>query len=159
HDAGLLDAELDRAALGALHGGSDVHGHGADLRVRHHAARTEHLTEAADQRHHVGGGDTAIEIDVAALHLLHQVFRADHVSAGSLGFFRLGATREHANAQRAAGAVRQVDDAADHLVGVARIDAEIDRNLDGLVKLGLGALLDHLDGFSERVHLFAIDAV
>src|SRR6202030_11121 len=46
HDAGLLDAELDRAALGALHRRFDVHGHGADLRVRHHAARTEHLTEA-----------------------------------------------------------------------------------------------------------------
>src|SRR4051794_27404693 len=46
HDAGLLDPELDRAALGALDRAGDVHGHGADLRVRHHAARAEHLTEA-----------------------------------------------------------------------------------------------------------------
>src|SRR5205807_2136684 len=131
HNAGLLDAELDRAALGALHGGGDVHRHGADLRVRHHAARTEHLTEAADQRHHVGGCDTTIEVDRAALHLLNQVFGADDVSSRGLGFFRFRAAREHADAQGAAGAVRQIDDAANHLVGVTRIDAEIDRNLDG----------------------------
>src|SRR5690242_16419298 len=71
HDARLLDTELDRTALGALHGAGDVHGHGPDLRVRHHAARTEHLTETSDQRHHVGGRDAAVELDRAALHLLH----------------------------------------------------------------------------------------
>src|SRR4029079_14255552 len=102
NDAGLLDAELDRAALGALYGGGDVHRHGADLRVRHHAARPEHLTKATDQRHHVWGGDTTIEIDVAALHLLDQVFGADDVSPRSLGFFGFRATGEHADAQRAA---------------------------------------------------------
>src|SRR5262249_51686657 len=158
HDAGLLDAELDRAALGALDGGGDIHGHSADLRVWHHAAGPKHLTEAADQRHHVGRGDTAIEIDVAALHLLHQVLRADHVGAGGPGFVRFRTAREHADAQRAAGAVRQVDDATDHLVGVARINAEIDRNLDGLVELCLGARLDHLDGLRDRVGLLDIDA-
>src|SRR5262249_317812 len=79
NDTGLLDAELDVAALWALHRAGDVHGHRADFRVRHHAARTEHLTEATDQRHHVGSGDAAIEVDVAALYLLDQVFRTDHV--------------------------------------------------------------------------------
>ena len=53
------------------------------------------------------------------LHLLDQVLGADHVGAGGLRFVGLGAAREHADAQRAAGAVRQVDDAAHHLVGVA----------------------------------------
>ena len=32
---------------------------------------------------------------------------------------------EHGDAHVAAGAVRQVDHAADHLVGVARVDAEL----------------------------------
>ena len=58
---------------------------------------------------------------------------------------------------RAAGAVRQVDHAAHHLVGVARIDAEIHRDLDGLVELRLGALLDHLHRFVERIELLAVD--
>ena len=35
--------------LGSLHGLGDVHRHRADARVRHQPARTEHLTEAADE--------------------------------------------------------------------------------------------------------------
>ena len=128
------------------------------LRVRHHAARTQNLAEPADQRHQVGRGDAAVEIDVAALHLLDQILGADHVGAGGLGLVGLGAAREHGDPHAAAGAVRQVDDAAHHLVGVARIDAEIHRHLDGLVELGLGPLLDHLHRFFERIELGAVDA-
>ena len=58
-----------------------------------------------------------------------------------------------ADAHAAAGAVRQIDDAAHHLVGMARIDAEIHRDLDRLVELGLGALLDHLHRLFERIEL------
>src|SRR5690349_8102792 len=46
-DTRLLDAELDRTALGGLHRAGDVHRDRADLRVRHDAARTEDLTETA----------------------------------------------------------------------------------------------------------------
>ena len=67
---------------------------------------------------------------------LDQVLGADDVGAGGLGFIGLGAPGEHGDANVAAGAVRQVDDAADHLVGVARVDAEVHRHLDGLVELG-----------------------
>ena len=100
HDAGLLDAELDRAALGALHGAGDVHRDRADLRVRHQAARAQHLAEPADQRHHVGRGDAAVEVDLAALHLLDQILGADDVGAGGLGLVGLGAAREHARRAR-----------------------------------------------------------
>src|SRR5438477_11909907 len=41
HDAGLLDAELDATTLELRDRLRDVHRHGADLRVRHQAARTE----------------------------------------------------------------------------------------------------------------------
>ena len=63
------------------------------------------------------------------LHDLDQVLRADDVGAGSRGFVGLGAAGEHGDANGAAGAVRQVDHAADHLVGVARIDAEVHARL------------------------------
>src|SRR6185436_16058223 len=76
----------------------------------------------------------------------------------SLGLFGLRTAREHADAQCAAGAVRQVDDAAHHLVGVTGIDTEIDRNLDGLIELRLGARLDHLDRLGDRVSLLDINA-
>src|SRR5690606_41310558 len=40
-----------------------------------------------------------------------------------------------------AGAVREVDGAADHLVGLARVDAQAQGDLDGGVELDLGGLL------------------
>ena len=137
-DAGLLDAELDLAALGGLDRLGDVRGHGAELRVRHQALGAQHLAEAADDAHHVGRRDDAVEIDVAALDGLHQVFGADHVGAGRRGLLGLVALGEHGDADVLAGAGGQRDDAADHLVGVARIDAQVQRDFDRLVELGGG---------------------
>ena len=53
----------------------------------------------------------------------------------------------------------QVDDAAHHLVGVLGVDAEIHRDLDGLVELRLGALLDELDRLGERIELDPVDSL
>jgi hypothetical protein len=111
---------------------------GAELRVRHQALGAEHLTEAADDAHHVGRRDHAVEVDGAALDGLHQVLGADHVGAGRVRFLGLAAAGEHGDAHVLAGAGGQRDDAADHLVGVARIDAEVQRDLDRLVELGGG---------------------
>src|SRR4029079_916215 len=49
--------------------------------------------------------------------------------------------------------------ATHHLIGVTRVDAEVQRDLDGLVELRLGAFLHHLDGVSERIELCAIAAL
>ena len=50
HDAGLVDAELHLAGLDLLDRLRDVRRDGAGLRVRHQAARAEHLAEAAHAR-------------------------------------------------------------------------------------------------------------
>ena len=118
----------------------------------------KHFAEAADQTHHVGRGDAAVEVDLTGVDLLDQVLRADHVGAGGLGLVGLGAAREHADPHRASGAVRQRHHAADHLVGMLGIDAEVHRDLDGLIELRLGPLLDHLHGFRERIGLGGVDA-
>ncbi len=47
--------------------------------------------------------------------------------------------------------VREHDRAADHLVGVLRIDAEAKRQLDGLVELRELHLLHQGNGFFDRV--------
>ncbi len=159
HDAGLLDAEFDRAALGGDDRIGDVHRHGADLRVRHQAARAEHLAETSDQRHHVGRGDAAIEFDRAALDRGDEVFGADDVRAGRARFVSLGAAGEHRDLERAARAVGQVDDAAHHLVGMLGIDAEVDREFDGLVEFGDGVGFDELDRLIELVELGADDGL
>ena len=117
----------------------------------------ENLAEAADERHQVGGGDAAVEVDRAALDGGDEVLGADDVGPGFLGFVRLGAAREHRDAQGASRAVRQIDDAADHLVGVLRVDAEVEREFDRLVELGLGVGLDQLHRLVEGIKLGAFD--
>ena len=77
--------------------------------------------------------------------------------AGLARFVSLGPAREHRDAQRPPGAIRQVDDAAHHLVGVLGIDAEIDRKLHRLVEFGGGVGLDQLDGVLELVKLGPLD--
>ncbi len=157
-DTSLLDAEFDCTALGSSNSGCNVGGDGADLRVRHHATGAENLTETTDERHHVRGCNAAIEFDLAAIDDFEQFFRTDDVGASLLGFFSLVAASENSNANRAARAIRQVDDAADHLVGVARIDAEVHRDFDGFIELGDSTFLDETDSSRQIVQLVAIDA-
>jgi hypothetical protein len=122
-----------------LDGCGDVHGHGAELRVRHQAARAEHLAETADQRPSCPAWRCSDRSRSCRPDGFDQVFGADDVGAGGLGFVGLGAAGEHGDAHVRPVPFGSVDDAADHLVGVARIDAEVHRDLDGLVELG-GAL-------------------
>src|SRR5271165_5179851 len=156
-DARLLGAELDGAALRGADRLLHVHRHRADLGVRHEAARPQDFAQAPDERHHVGGGDAAVEVDLAALDLGDEVLRADDVGPRLARFVGFRPAREHRHAQRASRAVRQVDDAAHHLVGVLRIDAEVERKLDGLVELDVGVGLDELQGLVELVELGALD--
>src|SRR5690606_34296034 len=158
HDAGLLHAELDGAALRSLHRFGDIGGHRADLRVRHQAAGTEHLAETADERHHVRRRDAAVEIDLAALDDLREILRTDNIGARRLRGIGLVTLRENSNANGAARTVGQRNDAANHLVRVTRIDAERDRHFDRLVELRACTFLDQLHSFAETIGLLAVDA-
>ena len=81
-----------------------------------------------------GRRDGDVEVEPAALDLLDEVLAADLVGAGAQGLLGLLALGEDGDPDDLAGAVRQDDGAADHLVGVARIDAEAEVGLDGGVE-------------------------
>src|SRR5680860_470287 len=57
-----------------------------------------------------------------------------------------------------AGAVGERHGAPDHLVGLAGVDAEPERDLDRLVEVAGGARLDQLEGFLDRVERLPIVA-
>ena len=153
-DARLLDAELDAAGLELAHRLGDVVGHGADLRVRHQALGAEHAAEPADQTHHVGRRDHRVEVGpVLLLDLLDQVLGADGVRAGGPGLVRLVALGDDDDALALAGAVRQHDRAAHHLVGVLGVDAQADGDVDALVELRHLRLGDELARLVDRIAL------
>ena len=121
------------------------------LRVRHEAAAAEDPAEPSDHAHHVRRGERDVELEPAGLDLLDQVLGADLVRAGAEGLLGLLALGEDGDADDLAGAVREDDGAADHLVGVAGVDAEAEVRLDGRVELGVGGLLRERDRLVDRV--------
>src|SRR5690606_3779865 len=159
NDTSLLNAELHRAALGSLYRLSDIRCHSANLRVRHQATRAEHLTETANQRHHVRRCNATIKLDLVGLHDLGEIFRSNNIRTGRLCSVGLVALREHCHANRTTGAVRQRDDATHHLVRMARVHAESNRHFDRLVKLCACAILEELHSFPEIVKFLAIDTL
>src|SRR5207247_783528 len=77
-----------------------------------------------------------VDVHEPGLDLVHHLFDADHVGARLPGFLLLFAARDGEHALAPAEAVRQHDRAPHHLIGVLRIHAEPERQLDGLVELG-----------------------
>src|ERR1041384_2921363 len=148
-DPGLLGAELDLAAFDRLDGLGHVLRYRAETRVRHQPARPQDLPKPADHRHHVRCRDSAVEVDFAGLHLLGQVFRADDVGAGGFRLLGAVAASKHRDPYALAGAMRQHDGAAQVLVGLARIEVQVHRDLDGLVEFRRGPRFDLLDRVLE----------
>src|ERR1019366_4583938 len=107
HDARLLDAVLDLAALRVANGVADVERDGADLRVRHQAAGPEDATELADGAHHVGRRDDAIEVEEAFSDLGDQVVAACEIGAGLTGLALFLALGEDEDAHGLSGPVRE----------------------------------------------------
>ena len=144
-DVGLVQTILDLTGLGFLNGLGGVGSHGAGLGGGHQALGAQDLTQTADNTHHVGSGDDDIEVEpVLLLDLLHQIHLAHVIGAGGLGSLGLVALGEHQNADRLTGTVGQHDGAADLLVGVTGVNAQLDVELDSLIELGAGGLADQL---------------
>jgi hypothetical protein len=142
--ARLVHPELHLTGLGLPNGAPDVEGHGAQLGVGHEATRAQHLAQAPDLAHEVGGGDGGVEVHEAALDLLHQVLGADHVGAGLPGFALLVALGEHRHAHALADAVREHHGPANHLIGVLGVDAQAEGQVHRLVELGARHRLEGL---------------
>ncbi|KXX63299.1 hypothetical protein AY586_16680 [Marichromatium gracile] len=158
NDTGLLDAELNSTTLGVFNSLGDVWRYSTDLRVRHHAARAENLTETTDQWHHVRCCDHCVEIDRTALNFCNQIFSTNNVRTSNLSFFSLGIARKYGNANSLASTVRQNTRTTNHLVRMTRIYAEVDGKFNAFVELGLGPILEHGQSFTKTIGLVAINA-
>ena len=157
-DVGLVETILDLTGFDLLDGSGDVRGDGAGLRGGHEALRAEDLTKTANDTHHIRGSDDDVKVEPVFLRdLLHELHAADIVSAGCLGLVDLGVLGEDKDLAGLAGAVGQDDGAADLLVSVAGVDAELDVDLDGLVELGGSGLHDERKGVGDFILHGAVD--
>ena len=157
-DVGLVETVLDLTSLGLLNSLGNVHRYGTSLRVRHQALRTKHAAQTAYNAHHVRGSDNYVELkEVLLLDALHQVLCTNDVCACSQSLVSLCALSEYSNANLLAGAVGQNDSAANLLVSVTGVNAQLYVQLDGLIELSLRGGNNGGKRFSRIVLLGAVD--
>ena len=157
HNAGLVDLEVDLTALDVLDGVTDFHGNGAGLGVRHEAAGAEDLTEGTDLRHNGRGADDDVDVGPTALDLLDVFVETCIVGSCCLCLVHLVGGAERENAHDLTGSVREGDNAADHLVGLTGVNAEIHGELDGRVELGESNILQKSARLCERINLGVVE--
>src|SRR3954447_3670733 len=134
HVAVAVGSVLDLATFELSNRPADILSDRARLGVRHQPARPEHTTQAADERHHVRRGDGQVEIHVALLDCFGQIVGTDDVGSGVTGLLRSLAGCEHGDADVLTGSFRQRNSATDHLIGLARVYAQPDGDIDTLVE-------------------------
>ena len=144
-----VGAVLDLATLELADRAADVGGDGTGLRVGHQAAGAEGPAESADEGHHVGRGDRDVEVELAGLDLGGEVVGTDEVGSGIAGLLGSLTGGEHGDSNVFAGTGRQGDGAAHHLVGLTRVDAEADGDIDRLVELAFRHVLDDPQRFGR----------
>src|SRR3954470_18555450 len=93
--ARFIDAVFDLAGLGFPNRRFYVRRDSAGLGVWHQAARAEHLSQTADETHHVRGRNDSIEIQPAALDLSNEIFAPDKISPGLFRFAQFVALSNH----------------------------------------------------------------
>ena len=146
NDVGFVKTVLDLTCLGFLDRLCDVGSNGTCLGVRHKTARTEDSTETAYQTHAVGSGDEHVEVHpVFLLDLPGHVLSAYEVSACFLCKLLVGAFADSENANVLTSTVGKYNRAANLLVCVTAVNAELYVKLNGFVKLGYGSLDDCIE--------------
>src|SRR6266508_670179 len=151
NDAGLVGAVLHLAGAGIFHGRRNIGRHGPHFWVGHQPAGPQDLPQLPDHAHRVGARDHDVKIELPRFDAFGEVFHADDVGARVLCRLGLVALRKHGDPDLLARSGRKHDRSAHGLVGFLRIDAQIDRHIDGLVELGNRRLLDDLQRVEHGV--------
>src|SRR6266699_1716460 len=151
HDPRLVDTEFHFAGLYFLDRLGHFEGDRTGLGVGHQPARAEHLTQLSGGAHHVRRGDHRVVIRPAFHDFLHDFVPADEVRPGFLRFANLVTAGNHQHANALAESVGQTHGAAHDLVGVFRINAQIDGQLDGFVEFRVMRLLQKFGRLSELI--------
>ena len=95
--------------------------------------------------------------NLPGLDLGREVVGTDEVGAGIAGLLGSLTGGEHGDSNVLAGAGRQGDGAAHHLVGLTGVDPEADGDVDRFVERGLGGALHDPERFDGRVELVTVE--
>ena len=136
-DAGLVGAIAHLARLGVTHRLGDVRGHGSHLGVGHETTGAQEATQLPDHPHGIRRGDDHVIVEITGLHLLGQVFHAHAVGAGRGRGLGRATLAEDGHADLLADTIGQDGGATHNLVRLARIDAQVDRDIDVFQELDL----------------------
>src|SRR5690606_37758062 len=109
--------------------------------------------DATYNTHHVRRCHRNVPVRPAAADLLDQLFSAHIIRAGALSFRSFLAFRKNEYASLLTRSVRQRNGPADHLICMARIDVEVERNVDGFVEFRKAHLFYKMNRFFQLIAL------
>ena len=159
-DIGLIQTVLDLTGLGFFDSLGDVGGNGTRLGVRHQTAGTKDLTETTDHTHHIGRGDEYVKFHPSlGLNLLDIFVVADIIGPCFLSSLDRVALADRKDSDAFAGAVWKNDRTANLLVSVTTVNAQLDMNLNGFVKLGGSGLDDEIKSLIGIVQLQTVNGL
>ena len=84
---------------------------------------------------------------------INQILGTDNIGSGGFGLVGFLALSQNGDTDGFARTVRQSTNAANHLIGMFRIDTEVDGNVDGFVKFGGSVGFDDFDSLFQRIGL------
>jgi hypothetical protein len=90
--------------------------------------------ETTNEGHHVWGSDGEIEVHFTRFDALGEIIGSDEVCARGPGLIGSGARSKHGHADITTGTRWQRNCSAHHLIGFARVDAESNGDLNGLIE-------------------------
>ena len=157
-DVGLVESVLDLTGFCLGDSLGNVRSDRTGLRGRHQATGTKDTTELTDDTHHVGSGDSNVEVQEAfVLDAVCKIFGTDDLCTGffsGLGHIALG---EDGDADALTGTVRENDCTTDLLVSVTGVDTQTDVSFDSFVELGFRCIADELESFVYLISLGFVD--
>src|SRR5690554_399487 len=153
----LVSPETHLTRFGILYCGRHIRSHSAHLGVGHQATRTQDLAQLTDNTHGIRRSDHHVKVELTLLDPLSQVIHADDIGTGFLSSFGVGTLGKHGDANILAGSVGHYGSATHHLVRLARINTQVDGNVQGLLELDRGELGEQSHGFFERVGLGGVN--
>ena len=157
HIRRLVNFEFHPAGLHFFHRFGGVFRDRTGFRIGHQAPRSEYFAQFANFHHRFGRGHGDVEIVPARIALGDHVFETDMFGTGGAGGISGLATGKNKHAHQFATAVRQRNRAANHLVGLLRVNPEAERQVNGFVEFGFREFGEYANGFLQGIRFLGVN--
>lgn len=156
-DKRIIEEELEREKIGRRKRRRKISGEGEKIRVRNNEKREEKIKEEEEERNNVRGWNEEIELDIEEIEDLKKLLRKEDIGKRIIGLLRIVKKWEKRKEESKESEVRKIEKEEENMVGMERIEEEVNRDLKGLVEIGEGKLIKEKDRRRKIVKIVKIE--